>query len=43
MALTKAEKDKLRSLDKRARKIEHDARKLVKDVGSELVRQMRRS
>ena len=43
MPLTKTEKNKLRSLSKKARKLESDARKLGKEVGEELVKQMRKS
>jgi len=43
MPITKAEKKKLRSLHKRARKIEGEARKLGRDVSKELVKQMRKS
>ena len=43
MALTKTEKKKLNTLKKRAVKLAQDTRKLAKDVGRELVRQMRKS
>ena len=43
MALTKAEKRKLRSLNRRAGRIAKDAQKLARDVGKELVRQMKKS
>jgi len=43
MPITNAEKRKLRSMEKRARKIEADARKLGRDVGRELVKQMKKS
>ena len=43
MAITKTEQRKLVSLRKRAKKIEKDATKLGKDVGNELVKQMKKS
>jgi len=43
MAFTKSEQRKLRSMAKRAKKIESDARKLGRDVGKELKKQMRES
>ena len=43
MVLTKAEKRKLQSLNRRAVKLEKDARKLAYDTSRELVRQMKKS
>jgi hypothetical protein len=43
MPLTKTEKRKLRSLNRRAKKVAADADKLARDVGKELVRQMKKS
>jgi len=43
MTLTKAEKRKLQSLNRRAVKLEKDARKLAYDTSRELVRQMKKS
>lgn len=43
MALTKAEQKKLQSLNRRAKKLESDARKLARDTGKELVKQMKKS
>jgi len=43
MALTKAEQRRLRSFRTRAEKVAKDSTKLAKDVGKELVRQMRKS
>ena len=43
MALTKTEHRKLRSFRTRAEKVAKDSKKLAKDVGKELVRQMRKS
>lgn len=43
MSITKAEQRKLQSLQRRARRLESDARKLVRDTGKELVKQMKKS
>ena len=43
MALTKTEQKKLRSFRTRAEKVARESRKLAKDVGKELVRQMKKS
>ena len=43
MTMTKAERRKLKSYKARATKIARDSRKLAKDVGEELVRQMKKS
>lgn len=43
MSMTKGEVKKLRSLDRRAKKLASDAGKLAKDTGKELVRQMKKS
>jgi len=43
MTLTKAEQRKLRSYRTRAEKVARDSTKLAKDVGKELVRQMKKS
>lgn len=43
MALTKAERKKLQSLRNRANKLASDARKLARDTGKELIKQMGKS
>lgn len=43
MSLTKAERKKLLSLNRRAVQLEKDARKLAHDTGKELVKQMKKS
>ena len=43
MTLTKAEQRKLRSYGARAEKVARESTKLAKDVGRELVRQMKKS
>lgn len=43
MPLTKTERKKLQSLNRRAVKLEKEARKLAHDTGKELVRQMKKS
>ena len=43
MALSKSEKRKLKGFQTRANKIARDSEKLAKDVGKEMVRQMRKS
>jgi hypothetical protein len=43
MTLTKAEKRKLQSLNRRAVQLEKDARKLAHDTSKELIRQMKKS
>ena len=43
MVLTKAEQRKLRLFQARAEKVARESTKLAKDVGKELVRQMRKS
>ena len=43
MAMTKAEKRKLRSHRTRAEKVATESKKLATDVGKELVRQMKKS
>jgi hypothetical protein len=43
MTLTKTEQRKLKSFRTRAEKVAKDSTKLAKDVGKELVRQMKKS
>jgi len=43
MAITKVEQRKLQSLQRRAKKVESDVRKLVRDTSKELVKQMKKS
>jgi len=43
VVLTKAEQRKLRSFQARAKKVAEESTRLAKDVGKELVRQMRKS
>lgn len=43
MALTKKEREKLQSLRSRANKLASDAKKLARDTGKELVKQMKKS
>jgi len=43
MSLTKTEQQKLRSFQTRAERVAKESMKLAKDVGKELVRQMRKS